>query len=66
MEVLDIGLERSDIFPPTIVTTMVFQMTKLLKFMQVMEHVGIGLLIPSTRTLEITESIIVVVIFIHN
>ena len=60
MKLLDIGLTRLAILPPTIITMMIFQMMKVLKFLQVMEDVEIGLLIPETLPLAIAEFIIVV------
>ena len=55
MQVLDIGIERSDILPPTIVMTVVFLMTKVLKFIQVMEDLDIGILKPTTLPQVITD-----------
>ena len=47
MEVLDIGLKIPAIIPPGTILMMVFLMNKVLKCMQVVEDVGIGLLRPS-------------------
>ena len=61
MEVLDIGLDRTAILPPTIVMTMVFIMMNILECLQVMEDVDVGLLIPPTLALAILEFIIMVI-----
>ena len=39
---------RPDILPPTIIMTMVSVIMKVLKYLQVMEDVNIGILIPAT------------------
>ena len=59
MEVYDIGIVIPAIIPPTILTNIVFPMIKVLKFLWVMEDVGIGLLRPANITLAIAEFIIV-------
>ena len=61
MEVLDIGLERPAILPPTIVTMMVFLMMKVLECLQVMEDMDIGLLRKATLPIATTDLIIVVI-----
>ena len=60
MEVYDIGIVRTDILPPTIVTTMLFLVIKVLKYLCVMEDTEIGLLRPATLPLAIAEFIIAV------
>ena len=51
---------RLTIIPPTIITTMVCLMTKVLQLLQVMEYVDIGLLRTATISLVITDFFIVV------
>ena len=53
MEVLGIILVIPVIIYPAIVTMMVIQMMKLLKFLRVMEYINIGLLRPSNLPLVI-------------
>ena len=60
IKLYDISLVRPAILPPTIITTMKFLMTKVLRCFQVMEDVYIALLIPATIPIEIAEVIIVV------
>ena len=61
-KVLDIGLVRPVIITPTIITTMIFHRMKLLKCMQVMEDLDIGILRSDTLPPEIEEFIIVVIV----
>ena len=51
---------RPSILTPTIATTMVLLIMKVLKYLRVTEDVDIGLLIPATLPLTITEFITVV------
>ena len=60
MEVLDIGIERPAILPPTIVMKMLFTMMKLLKCTWVIEDMEIGILTPKNIPLSIVEFIILV------
>ena len=60
MEFLDIGLEIPAITPSTLTTMMLFQMTKVLKCVRVMEDLDIGLLRSSTLPLKVVAFIIVV------
>ena len=60
MKVLDIGLKRPAILPPTSVTMMIFQTMKVLRCLRVTEDAYIGLFIPSNISLLIAEFIIVV------
>ena len=57
--VLDIDIEIPYIIPPTITTTMLFLMTKVLNFLRLMEDMDIYILITATFTLSIMEFIIV-------
>ena len=61
MEVLDIGIDRPAILPPTIVMMMEFLLNKFLKFLQGMEDVDLGLKRPAILPLEIVEFIVVVI-----
>ena len=58
MEVLDIGLKRPAISPPTIKIPMLFMMIKVLECLLVMEDVDFSLKRPSTVTLTIMEFLI--------
>ena len=58
MEVLDVCLDMPAIIFPTIITMIVFPMMKVLKGLQVMEDVDIGILRPSTLPLSIMYFII--------
>ena len=60
MEVLYISINIPAIIPLTIVTTIVFLMTKVLKCLRVMENMDIGILRISTLPLAITDFIIAV------
>ena len=51
---------RPAILPPTIVTTTVSPMMKVLQCLRVMEDVDIGLLIPATIPLAVADFIILV------
>ena len=62
MEVLDVGLKIPAIIPPAIILMMVFLMKKVLKCLQMMEDLGIGILIPETLSLAIVELIIMVTV----
>ena len=53
---------RPSIIPPTIVTTIGFMITEVLKCLWVMEAVDIGILMPATVTLATPGFIVVVAI----
>ena len=61
-EVLDIGIERTYICPPTILMMMVFITMKVLEYLQVMEGVDLGIKIPANLSIEIVEFIVVLII----
>ena len=62
MEEYDIGIMRTYIIPPTVVTTIKFLNKKLLKCLRLIKDVEIGILIPAALPIVITEVIIVVIL----
>ena len=61
MEVLDIGLKRPYIFPPTILMNMLFMMVKVLECMKVVEDMDLSLKRSSNIFLTIVDFILLAI-----
>ena len=61
MELLDIGIKRPVILPPTIIMIMVFMTMEVLDCILVIEEVDLGLNISATLPISIVEFIVKVI-----